>query len=335
MERMMSLTRLLARATPSGLPVARGVVRAGLGRAFGPPPFDVTAGAGDEGLFGPGSVSWGIVSEPAAIVGGIRSLLVQALHPLAVAGVVQHSRYRDDPLGRLRRTSAYVTATTFGSTTQALAAARAVRGVHRRVTGTAPDGRPYRAADPRLLAWVSMSFTSSLLATDRAYAPEPARGPAADAFVEEQSRAAALLDPRVDLDRVAAAGGPGLQAGEVPLPLLDDGVLPRTVAELDAAAASFRGELAVGEQGRDTLRFLLWPPVPAALLAGYLPLLAGAIATLEPGERELLGLPRSGVVAYPVTVQTRSLLVMLRLACGRSPSLEAATRRAAAPRLAA
>lgn len=325
----MGLTRLLAGTAPSGLPVAREVVRAGLARAFGPPPFDVTADPGDPGLFGPGSASWDIVGEPAAIVGGIRSLLVQMLHPLAVAGVADHSRYRDDTLGRLRRTSAYVTATTFGSTAQALDAARTVRRVHRRVRGTATDGRPYRAGDARLLAWVSMALTSSFLATDRAYAPRPVAGATADRFVAEQSSAAALLDPRVDLDRLARRPA-DLRAGRVRLPLLEQGMLPRSVAELDDLRAGYREELAVGDQGRDILRFLLWPSVPPPLLAGYLPLLTGALATLEPAEREVVGLPASRVLTYPFEANARALLAVLRVATGRSPSLVAALERTAA-----
>src|SRR5688500_18964402 len=160
---MVSPLRLLATATPDGLPLTGRIIRAGLARAFGPPPFDPSAAPGDPGLFGPEAASWTIISDPAAIVGGIRALLVQLLHPLAMAGVADHSRFRDNALSRLQRTSAYVTATTFGATTDALAAAATVRRVHTRVRGVAPDGRPYAAADPHLLAWVSMALTSSFL----------------------------------------------------------------------------------------------------------------------------------------------------------------------------
>ncbi|MBA2316933.1 MAG: DUF2236 domain-containing protein [Euzebyales bacterium] len=328
----ISATRRVAGATAGGVPGVRNLVRAGLGRVFGPPPFDPHADPGDPGLFGTGAASWGIVAEPAAIVGGVRALLVQLLHPLAMAGVADHSAFRDDPLGRLHRTSAYVTATAFGSTREALAVARMVRGAHRAVRGTAPDGRDYAASDPHLLAWVSISLTSSFLATDRVYAPRPAEPAAADQFVAEQSRAAALLDPRVDLaaierdpDALAA-----LRAGDLALPLLDDGTLPRSASELRRQLAEFRGELEVNEQGRDAFRFLRWPPLAAPIRAGYLPMLAGALASLEPHQRRLLGLPGSRTAAWAVQANTRALLAAFRLSTGLSPSLAAAGARAAA-----
>jgi hypothetical protein len=146
-----------------GLPIVRDAVRRVLTRMFGPPPFDPNRDPGDPGLTGPGSPSWRIIGEPAAIAGGIRGLLAQVSHPLAMAGVHDHSAFREDPLGRLQRTSAYVTTSTFGSTAEAISVAGRVRAVHPRVHGTAPDGRPYRADDPRLLVWVSISLTSSFL----------------------------------------------------------------------------------------------------------------------------------------------------------------------------
>ena len=330
--RSSPLLRLVARSD-DGLPVLRNLVRAGIGSAFGRrPPFDPHADPGDRGLLGPSAVSWGLVAEPAAIVGGIRALLVQLLHPLAMAGVHDHSRYRDDPLGRLTGTSSYVTTSVFGSTRQALAVARRVRGVHTKVTGVAPDGRAYRADDPRLLTWVSVAFTSSLLATDRAYAPRPVTGAEADSFVEEQSRISALLDPRVDLDALGHDEGrlSALRSGALALPMLEEGLLPRTEAELRAALEAFEPHLAVGDQAREAMRFLLWPNLSPALRAGYLPLLAGAVATLEPRHRALLGLPASPLAVWPLAVNSRALLTGLRLASGTSPARAAALRRAAA-----
>lgn len=330
---MASPAAHLARTTAHGLPLVRGAVGRGLGRVFGPPPFDVTgaADAGDPGLFGPGSASWRVIAEPAAIVGGLRSLLVQLTHPLAMAGVADHSGFRDDPLGRLRRTSGYVTTLTFGSAREALAVTREVRRVHRTVQGTAPDGRPYRAVDPHLLAWVSLAMTSSMLVTDAAYGLDPVDVAIADAFVAEQSRGAALLDPRVDLaaletdpDAVAA-----FRRGALPLPMIEEGTLPTTVAELEGALTRFRSELAVGEQGRRALRFLLWPDVPPAVRGAYLPLLAAALATLPPDLRRLLGVPAWRAPAAAVRIQARAGLALLRVATGPSPNVAAATRRAA------
>lgn len=325
----MRPTSMLARLAPSGLPFARTAVRAGLGRVFGPPPVDPATDPGDPGLFGPGSASWRVVGEPAAIVGGIRSLLVQALHPLAVAGVAEHSNFRTDPLGRLQRTSAYVTTTTFGSTDQALRTALAVRAAHGRVTGVAPDGRPYDAAAPGLLRVVGVALTHSLLVTDRLYAPRPVDDATADAFVAEQSRAAALLDPRVDV--AALRRSPRellrLRAGTLRLPMIDEGLLPTDVAGLDVVVEQIRTEHAITAQTRQLLAFLLWPDLPAPVRAAYLPVLAGAVATLDRADLRLLGAPQLPLTGLAARTQTRAALTALRLATGRSPSHAAAAAR--------
>ena len=323
--------RQLAGVAPEGLPVVRDVVRRVLGHAFGPPAFDLTSGTGDRGLFGPGSASWRLIAEPAAIVGGVRALVVQLFHPLAMAGVADHSSFRTDPLGRLRRTSAYVTTTILGTTDEALAAARGIRRAHRKVRGTAPDGRPYAADDPHLLGWVSIALTSSFLATDAAYAPHPLSRADADAFVDQQARGAALLDPSVDLEAIAAdpAARAALADGTLALPLRDDGVLPRSIAELDAALARYRPELEVNAQGREAFAFLKSPPI-GSLRAGYLPLLAAALATLDPAERRMLGLSGSRLAAGAVRVQGRTMLTALRLSTGTSPAARLAARRAEA-----
>jgi len=321
--------RRAATAAPDGLPVVREVVRGVLGRAFGGPTFSLEEG--DAGLYGPGSASWRVLAEPAAIVGGIRALLVQLLHPLAMAGVAEHSAFRTDPLGRLQRTSAYVTATAFGTTEDALSVAARVRHGHTHVRGVAPDGRPYAADDPHLLRWVSIALTSSFLAAYRVYAPEPLAPGEADAFVDEQARAAALLDPDVDLD--AIAGDPerraALAADRLPLPQRDDATLPRSEAELAAALAAYDDELAVGAQGREAVRFLRWPPI-GALRAGYLPLFSAAVASLEPSQRRLLGLPGPALAYLPARESGRALLTALRLATGTSPAARAAAARSAA-----
>lgn len=327
---IFSPARWIAGAAPAGLPGVGRLARGGMGRVFGPPPFDPAADRGDPGLLGVHAASWQVLGEPAAITGGVRALLVQLLHPHAMAGVADHSRFREDPLGRLRHTSAYVTATAFGSTTQALTAARAVRRVHTAVRGTAPDGRAYRADDPHLLAWVSLALTSSFLAADRAYAPQPVDPATADAFVAEQSRTAALLDPRVDLAALAADPGAlaALRAGTLAPPMVRDGTLPLTLAELTARVEAFRPELAVGRQGREALRFLAWPSLPAATRAAYLPVFTGAVSILEPWQRRLLGLPATGLAAWPLRVHSRALLAAFRLSIGVSPSQAAARRRA-------
>jgi uncharacterized protein (DUF2236 family) len=320
---VLRAARLLAMAKPArGLPLVTPAIDAGLTRVFGPAPFNPAAYPGDPGLLGPDSASWRIIGEPAAIVGGLRALLIQVLHPLAMAGVADHSRFRSDPLGRLRRTSAYVVTSTFGATPEALAAATAVRAVHRRITGLAPDGRRYNAADPHLLVWVSIALTSSFLVTHRTYSPTRVDAAAEDAFVAEQSSIAALLDPRVDLDRVAAGK-------YVSRPLLENGLLPTDVEQLEATLASYEPELEVNAQGREALRFLLWPHV-GLVRAGYLPVLASAIATLMPRQRELLGLPLVEPVAAALRWQSRVAALAARVAMSPSPSLLAARQRVAA-----
>ncbi len=127
-----------------------------IARAIGRP-------AGAAGWFAPGDAIWTVHGSVATFVGGIRSLYLQALHPLAMAGVDRHSTYREDPFGRLQRTGAYLAATTYGSAELAQQTVDAVRVMHRRVQGTASDGRAYSAQDPRLLEWVHIALVDSML----------------------------------------------------------------------------------------------------------------------------------------------------------------------------
>jgi uncharacterized protein (DUF2236 family) len=316
----------LAAVAPAGLPILRDSVNVLLRRVFGTRRSE-TIGDADPGLCGPASPSWRIISEPAAIAGGLRALLLQTLHPLAMAGVAQHSQYQDDPLARLQSTSAWVTAATFGTTAEVLEAAHVVRRAHRRVHGIAPDGRAYSAGDPHLLVWVSVALTSSFLAADRLWAPQPVTPIDADRFVAEQSRLAALLDERVQLRdlRRAADAGPLLRAGAIELPLLAE--LPSTVAELLAVLDSYAPDLVAGTQARDAVRFLRWPPVPGPLRAAYVSVFAGAAGSLPRWQRGMLELPTSRIVAAAAVANTATVLTALRSAVGRSPVYDAATRR--------
>ncbi len=332
------LTRLLrgslADAAPDGVPVLRTVVGMGLANALqGPRPGtrqeqDVTpVHAGDPGLCGPASASWQVLSDVAGLAAGNRALLLQALHPLAMAGVHDHSTYAEDPFGRLHRTSEWVVAATFGATADAVRVSRMVRGLHRRVVGTAPDGRPYAASDPDLLAWVSMTFTDSLLACDQAFGAHPVDRATADRFVLEQSRLGALLDPRVDLDTVADDPA-ALRRWEVALPLLDEGLLPTDVASLRACLARYDSELVLGEHAAEALDFLRDPGLPAYAMPAYRAMQLGAVATLPVRLRRLLGWAWvRGPVAVAARRQTGALLTGLRLGAGRSPALRAAERR--------
>ncbi len=324
----VSLVERLPAAVAGGVRLLGPAARAGLARVFGPP-FDPRRDDSDLGLFGPGSASWRIIGDLASIVGGLRALLVQLLHPLVVAGVAEHSSYQEEPLGRLRRTSDYVVVTTFGSTSQALQQVRRVRRIHGRVRGTAPDGRPYRASDPHLIAWVSIALTSSFLATDQAYASQPVDAAAADRFVAEQSRLAALLDPRVNLEELAqdSQGLNALRAGRYPLPMLQEGDLPRNAAELHDRLDAYRAELGLNAESRRGLWYLLWPPLPLPLKAAYLPVLAGAVATLEPDLRRRLRLPLPWPARSATTAELRTFLRLLRIAVSPPPSKQATAAR--------
>src|SRR6266566_269177 len=125
-------------------------------------------GAGDDGFFGPASVTWRMSADLASPVAGLRSLLMQALHPLAMAGVDQHSGWRTDPVGRLAATSAYVSTISFGERAAAEHAAARVRKIHEHVRGVdAVTGRPYAATDPALLLWVHVALVESAIAVAR------------------------------------------------------------------------------------------------------------------------------------------------------------------------
>lgn len=318
-----------SRFAPHGVPVLRGLTRAGITALFGPPPIDPERSPGDPGLYGPSSATWEVIGDFAAIPGGLRALLVQLLHPHAMAGVADHSAFEEDPLRRLQRTSAYVTTTAFGSLDEAVSVARMVRGAHRTVTGIAPDGQRYRASDPHLLTWVSIALTSSFLAAYHAFGPRPVDRRLADRFVAEQAVAAAMLDPRVDLDALAAdpAGRAALVAGRPELPMISDGTLPMSLSELEAALAAFRPELGLTAQGEAAYRFLLRPPLPLPLRAAYLPLLAGALSTLPDDLRALLGREGNRLADEALRRGSQGLIDTLRLTAGPSMSRQVAEER--------
>jgi uncharacterized protein (DUF2236 family) len=172
----------------------------------------------DDGYFGPASVTWRLNGDLSAPVAGLRSLLMQALHPLAMAGVDQHSDWRADPAGRLASTSAYLVTITYGDRAAARRAADRVRAIHQRVRGTDPvTGRPYAASDPDLLIWVHAALVDSVLA-------------AADRYGTAVSAA--------DKDRYLAEMTAAAELAGVP-----EGRAPSTTAELGAYFAAVRPEL--------------------------------------------------------------------------------------------
>lgn len=159
--------------------------------------LDLESPKGDPGLFGPHSISWQVHGDfPSMLVGGISALMLQLLHPLALAGVWDHSNFRQDLLGRLRRTSQFISGTTFGSTRDAEWLIEKVRTIHLKVVGTAPDGRPYAASDPDLLTWVHVAEVSSFLAAHLRYRNPRLSREAQDAYYNEIALIAERLGAR-------------------------------------------------------------------------------------------------------------------------------------------
>ena len=253
---------------------------------------------GDPGLFGPGSMTWPVAGDTAVFVGGIRALLVQAAHPEVAAGVAQHSRYREDPLGRLTRTAAYVTATSFGAMPEVSRAVAVVRGRHRPVAGFSDRGLSYDASDPALAAWVHNSLTDSFLTAYRIYGARPCPPADADRYVREQAR-----------------------VGE----LLGAGPLPDTAAALSAWMASHPA-LAPSSASAQAITFLRRPPLPPAIRAAYHVLLRAAVATLPSRIQQITGLPsRPGDLTAG-----RAAVTTLRWALGSSPDWQLALARTGA-----
>jgi uncharacterized protein (DUF2236 family) len=136
----------------------------------GKPPTQFLYPPGDPGLLGPDSVAWRVHADfMSMMIGGISSLILQALHPLALAGVWDHSSFREDLKGRLGRTAFFIAATTYGNTEMANRAIERVRHIHDSLSGTHPDGRSYRVSDPHLLYWVHLTEASSFLNAHKIY----------------------------------------------------------------------------------------------------------------------------------------------------------------------
>jgi uncharacterized protein (DUF2236 family) len=276
---------------------------------------DFTAEEDMLGFFGPDSVTWRIHGDPAFSVGGIRALLLQALHPVAMDGVHQFSTgFTSDPWARLTRTAEYVATLSFGTRHDALRAVRRVRGLHRdKAAVEETTGRAYRVDDADLLLWVHNCEVDSLLSTARR-AGVPITDAEADRYVAEQVTAAVLIGA-------------------------DEAHVPRTVAELAAYFGRVRAQLAVTPAARNASKVILLPPMP-----GWVQLLTPArpawstlaslgAATLPRWARRLYGLPGFGVTDAAATAGLRAfrhaaLAVPVRMR--ENPILRAARERVAA-----
>lgn len=241
----------------------------------------------DHGLFGPASVSWQLHAEPAMWLAGIRSLYLQALHPRAVAGIIQNSDFRADPLGRLVRTANFVGTVTYAPTTHATRAAAKVRAVHRSLRATY-EGRTFRIDDPELLLWVHCAEVSSFLTVVRR-AGFPLTQAHADQYLTEQRTSAALV---------------GLTPAEV----------PGSVAEMRHYLSAIRPTLHRTQDADQIYEFLHRPPITGKLALG-LNLYEPAVGHLAYSLLPEWATKMYGHRAYPTqatTLATRTLAEALR-----------------------
>ena len=253
---------------------------------------------GDPGLCGPGSISWRVIGDVSVFIGGIRALLIQAAHPEVVAGVDDHSRYRDDPLGRLSRTSFYVTSATYGAMPEVADAIDLVRSAHQGVSGTSHRGRAYSASTPELAAWVHNTLTDSFLEAYQRFGGRLSTAEA-DQFVAEQIKVGKMLDASP---------------------------LPTTARELRAWITGHQG-LAPSPGMKPAIRFLRDPPIPAAQKVGYQVLMNGAITTIPRRLTSILGL----TAAPGARISSTAMILGLRRIMKNSPAWQAALERCHVP----
>lgn len=253
----------------------------------------------DPGLFGPESVTWPVIGDAAAFLGGVRALIVQAAHAEVVAGVSDHSRYRQDPLGRLSRTSAYVTATAYGAMPEVDDAVAVVRRMHQRVAGVSHRGRTYAAGDREKAAWVHNALTDSFLTAYQIFGPRRLSDEEANRFVAEQTAVGALLDADP---------------------------MPETAAGL-AGWLEHHPDVVPSPGMVETVAFLRSPPLPLVVRTAYRVLFWAAAATVTPRLRRTLGIRR---VPGAITIG-RLFTRFLRWSLGASPSWHVALLRVDAP----
>lgn len=263
-------------------PVRRALLQTLTGQDEGPPQWVLDLQNGNDGGYFPqGSAAWAVHGDLPTIVAGIRALLTQALHPGALAGVHDHSRYREDPFGRLAGTIRWIFTVTYASRADADAATGWVKQIHTRVKGVyeGPDGLqiPYSADDPDLLRWVHLAFTDAFLGTHLVWGARPIPG-GPDAYVAEWAKAGEMM----------GVANP-----------------PRTHAELRSQLREYldAGVLRYDERVADVVRFLRRPPLPRALRSTYPLLFRGAVASMDDEYRALLGLPEPrGPVRLPTAL---------------------------------
>ncbi|MFE0650956.1 oxygenase MpaB family protein [Streptomyces sp. NPDC059534] len=224
--------------------------------------------------FGPDRPVRVVHADASMYIGGLAALLLQSLHPTAMAAVAAHSGFQGDPWGRLQRTSTFLAVTTFGTGRDAEEAVARVRAVHARVRGTTPEGVPYRASDPHLLGWVHVAETACFLRAHQRYGRTPLGPAGADGYVADMARVARRL------------------GAERP---------PATRAQLTARLAEYRPELRATPASREAARFLLSePPLPPLARLPYGFLAAAAVELLPAWARTALGPPALTRLTLPL-----------------------------------
>jgi uncharacterized protein (DUF2236 family) len=264
----------------------------------------------DDGFFGPASVTWRSAGDLSAPVAGLRALMLQALHPLAMAGVDQHSDWREDPVGRLAATSAYLAIVSFGEKAAAERVSERVRRIHTRVTGVDPaTGKPYSASDPALLLWVHVALVDSNLVARSLFGT--ALPPAdADRYVAEMVVAAELVGVPRDM-------------------------VPASVSELVGYIESARPELACTPAASESMAFLLNPPgLDEDIAEIWQDIRDGAIGSLPGWAAEMYGYEREPLTQARCTEIRQALGVLDAVFIGEPGVLEARQRIAARVRAA-
>jgi uncharacterized protein (DUF2236 family) len=256
----------------------------------------------DEGFFGPDSITWRVSTDPASPIAGLRALMIQALHPLAMAGVDQHSDWRQDPVGRLAATSTYVTTISFDERAAAERSAARVRRIHEHVRGAdSVTGRDYAASDPVLLLWVHAALVDSGIATARMFGTPLSAGDA-DRYVAEMVVAAELV---------------GVPAAMV----------PSSYDELQRYIASVRPELRCTPAAGESMAYLLDPPgLDEDVAEIWQDVRDGAVAALPDWARDMYGYDAPPLTPARQTEIRQALGVLDAVFLGEPGVLEARQR---------